>query len=128
MVVLISVVIHRMLGGWRNRAQRQDSLVGTLPTMPDELGPPSSRGPGPLCRQHPGARLALSASLWATSAIGARRCSPAIRRDSARAFRGGAHLDPQDSITGVHRTGFGRKVLPGDRSKGVKAGTGAESW
>ena len=34
-VVLISVVIHRMLGGWRNRAQRQDSLVGTLPTIPD---------------------------------------------------------------------------------------------
>ena len=38
-VVLIGVVIRRMLRGWRNRTQRQIELIGTLPAMPDLVGP-----------------------------------------------------------------------------------------
>jgi hypothetical protein len=37
-VVLIGLVIRRMLGGWKNRAQQQEHLVGRLPEMPDLLG------------------------------------------------------------------------------------------
>ena len=46
-VVLIGVVIRRMLGGWRHRAQRQAELIGALPALPDLLSPaviPPSRG------------------------------------------------------------------------------------
>ena len=38
-VVLIGVVIRRMLRGWRHRVERQAELIGTLPAMPDVLGP-----------------------------------------------------------------------------------------
>ena len=34
-VIAIGVVIRRMLRGWRQRAERQDELVGRLPGMPD---------------------------------------------------------------------------------------------
>lgn len=37
-VVLIGVVIRRMLGGWKHRAERQEQLIGELPPMPDLLG------------------------------------------------------------------------------------------
>jgi hypothetical protein len=37
-VVLIGLVIRRMLRGWRRRAERQEELVGTLPSMPDQVG------------------------------------------------------------------------------------------
>jgi hypothetical protein len=37
-VVLIGVVIRRMLRGWRHRAERQEELVGALPSMPDQVG------------------------------------------------------------------------------------------
>ncbi len=38
-VILIGVVIRRMLGGWRHRADRQAEIIGDLPPMPDLLGP-----------------------------------------------------------------------------------------
>lgn len=37
-VVMIGLVIRRMLQGWRNRAARQEDLIGQLPSMPDVLG------------------------------------------------------------------------------------------
>lgn len=37
-VVLIGVVIRRMLGGWRRRAERQAEIIGPLHPMPDLLG------------------------------------------------------------------------------------------
>ena len=46
-VVLIGVVIQRMLRGWKHRSQRQAEMIGTLPAMPDMLGPavvPPTRG------------------------------------------------------------------------------------
>lgn len=38
-VVLIGVVIRRMLGGWRHRAERQAEMIGALPAIPDLLSP-----------------------------------------------------------------------------------------
>ncbi|WP_343600191.1 transporter [Mycobacterium sp.] len=39
LVVVIAVVIHLMLRGWRRRALRQAELIGTLPPVPDSVGP-----------------------------------------------------------------------------------------
>ncbi|MDD4867351.1 MAG: transporter [Mycobacterium sp.] len=38
LVVVITVVIQLMMRGWRNRAQRQEQLIGGLPAVPDEVG------------------------------------------------------------------------------------------
>jgi hypothetical protein len=38
-VVLIGVVIRRMVRGWRSRAELQAGLIGSLPVLPDQLGP-----------------------------------------------------------------------------------------
>ncbi len=46
-VVSIGLVIRRMLRGWRRRSERQAEMVGTLPELPDLLGPaliPPTRG------------------------------------------------------------------------------------
>jgi hypothetical protein len=37
--VAIAVLIQAMMRGWRHRAERQAALIGTLPTMPDTVGP-----------------------------------------------------------------------------------------
>jgi hypothetical protein len=45
--VIVSYLIHLMLRGWRHRAERQVSLVGTLPPMPETVGPaeiPATKG------------------------------------------------------------------------------------
>ncbi|MCV7226909.1 transporter [Mycolicibacterium komossense] len=39
LVVLIAFLIHLILRGWRRRAERQVTLVGKLPAMPDTVGP-----------------------------------------------------------------------------------------
>lgn len=38
-VIGIGVAIRRMLRGWKRRAEQQAALIGTLPTMPDLVGP-----------------------------------------------------------------------------------------
>jgi hypothetical protein len=40
LVVGIGLLIQLMLRGWRNRAERQEALIGSLPTVPDAVGPP----------------------------------------------------------------------------------------
>ena len=45
--VVIAVVIQAMMRGWRRRAERQAELIGTLPSMPDTVGPaiiPATKG------------------------------------------------------------------------------------
>ncbi|MCB0950920.1 MAG: transporter [Mycobacterium sp.] len=37
--LLIAVVIQAMIRGWRRRAERQAQIVGTLPALPDTVGP-----------------------------------------------------------------------------------------
>jgi len=39
LVLVIGFLISRMLTGWRNRALRQLSAIGTLPALPDTVGP-----------------------------------------------------------------------------------------
>jgi hypothetical protein len=37
--VLIAFVIRQMMRGWLHRARRQAQLIGTLPSLPDTVGP-----------------------------------------------------------------------------------------
>ncbi|MGD9621905.1 MAG: transporter [Mycolicibacterium sp.] len=37
--VVIAVLIHAMIRGWRRRMARQAHIVGTLPALPDAVGP-----------------------------------------------------------------------------------------
>ncbi len=37
--LLIAVLIQAMIRGWRRRAERQAHIVGTLPSLPDTVGP-----------------------------------------------------------------------------------------
>jgi hypothetical protein len=39
LAVLIAFVIRQMMRGWLRRAQRQARLIGTLPPLPDTVGP-----------------------------------------------------------------------------------------
>lgn len=39
LVVLIAVLMHTMMRGWRRRAQHQAELIGALPPLPDTVGP-----------------------------------------------------------------------------------------
>ncbi len=39
LAVALSLAIQAMLRGWRHRAMRQAELIGTLPSMPDTVGP-----------------------------------------------------------------------------------------
>lgn len=39
LVVVIAFLIHLILRGWRRRAERQFTLIGQLPPMPDTVGP-----------------------------------------------------------------------------------------
>ena len=59
LAVLIAFFIRQMLRGWLHRAQRQVELIGTLPPLPDTVGPGDHPGhQGPLRRQHDRAELA----------------------------------------------------------------------
>ncbi|BCI53039.1 transporter [Mycolicibacterium litorale] len=40
LVVVIGLLIRAMMRGWRRRAERQVELIGTLPPLPDTVGPP----------------------------------------------------------------------------------------
>ncbi|MDY6995009.1 MAG: transporter [Actinomycetota bacterium] len=37
--ILIAVLIQAMMRGWRRRAERQASMIGSLPQLPDTVGP-----------------------------------------------------------------------------------------
>jgi hypothetical protein len=47
LAVLIAFAIRQIMRGWLHRAQRQAQLIGTLPALPDTVGPaliPATRG------------------------------------------------------------------------------------
>jgi hypothetical protein len=47
LAVLIALAIRQMLRGWLHRAQRQAQLIGSLPQLPDSVGPaliPATKG------------------------------------------------------------------------------------
>lgn len=39
LAVLIAVLIHAMMRGWRHRIERQAQMVGTMPPLPETVGP-----------------------------------------------------------------------------------------
>ena len=39
LATIVSYLVHLMLRGWRHRSERQVALVGTLPGLPDTVGP-----------------------------------------------------------------------------------------
>jgi biotin transporter BioY len=39
LVVVIGLVVQAIVRGWRRRAERQAALIGTLPPIPDTVGP-----------------------------------------------------------------------------------------
>ena len=43
LAVGIAVLMQAMMRGWRRRAERQAELIGTLPPLPDSVGPPIIR-------------------------------------------------------------------------------------
>ena len=43
LAVVIAVLMQAMMRGWRRRAERQAELIGTLPPLPDSVGPPIIR-------------------------------------------------------------------------------------
>ena len=47
LALLIAVLIQGMIRGWRNRVARQMQIIGTLPPLPDTVGPalvPATKG------------------------------------------------------------------------------------
>lgn len=44
--LLIAFIVQLMLRGWRKRAERQAELIGTLPELPDHVGPAAITTPG----------------------------------------------------------------------------------
>lgn len=47
LVLVIAVLIQAMMRGWRRRGERQAQIVGTLPALPDTVGPllvPATKG------------------------------------------------------------------------------------
>ena len=47
LAVLLALAIRQMMRGWLHRAQRQAQLIGTLPQLPDTVGPaliPATKG------------------------------------------------------------------------------------
>ncbi|WNG89863.1 transporter [Mycobacterium sp. ITM-2016-00317] len=47
LALLIAVLIQAMMRGWRRRVERQAKLIGTLPSLPDSVGPaliPATKG------------------------------------------------------------------------------------
>lgn len=47
LALLIAVLIHAMMRGWRHRIERQEQMVGTMPPLPDTVGPalvPATKG------------------------------------------------------------------------------------
>lgn len=132
-VVLIGVVIRRMLRGWKHRSQLQADLVGTLPSVPDELGAaviPPARG------LYVGCTLGGSDADWINRVtvgdLGYRSKAVLTR------YRAGILLErsgtgpiwiPQESITGVRtEMGLAGKVLPGARTGSSAAGILVIRW
>jgi hypothetical protein len=47
LAVLVAFLLRQMMRGWLHRAQRQAQLIGTLPPLPDSVGPaliPATKG------------------------------------------------------------------------------------
>ncbi|TGD90361.1 transporter [Mycolicibacterium sp. CH28] len=130
-VVIIGLVIHRILGGWKHRAQRQVELIGEMPPMPDLL---SSATVAPTRGLYVGSTLAPN---WldrvAVGDLGFRSKAVLTRYPEGILLeRSGATpiWIPQDAITAIRtERAMAGKVIPGGRARSESpAGILAIRW
>ena len=115
LAVLIAFVIQMMMRGWRGRAQRQAALIGTLPSVPETVGPPIVE---PTRGMYVGCTLAPD---WhervAVGDLGFRSKAVLTRYpEGIMVQRSGASpiWIPQESITAIRtERGIAGKVVPG---------------
>jgi hypothetical protein len=123
LVVLIALTIQLMMRGWRNRAQRQATLVGTLPEVPDSVGAPTV---APIRGLYVGCTLAPS---WndrvVVGDLGYRSKAVLTRYPEGimvQRSRGRPIWIPQDSIIEVRaERGVAGKTVPARNHQGVLA-------
>ncbi|BBX22411.1 transporter [Mycolicibacter terrae] len=126
LVVLIGLVIRLMMRGWRHRGQLQEALIGTLPSVPDTVGPPTvapTRGLYLGCTLAPkwNDRVVVGDLGYRTKAVLTRYPEGImVQRSGARPI-----WIPQDSVVAVRteRGIAGRTIppLPGRPHDGVLA-------
>ncbi|MDT5019007.1 MAG: hypothetical protein QOD39_5167 [Mycobacterium sp.] len=116
--VVIAVIIQMMMRGWRRRAERQAELIGTLPPLPDTVGPaliPATKG------LYVGSTLAPD---WndrvAVGDLGFRNKAVMTRYPEGIMLQCkgvGPIWIPDDSITAIRtERGIAGKVIPGGRN------------
>ena len=129
-VVLIGVVIRRMLRGWKRRSQQQVEMIGTLPPMPDILGPAII---APTRGLYVGCTIAPDWLNRVTVGDLGYRCNAVLTRYPKgilveRSGTGPIWI-PQESIVGVRtERGLAGKVLPGARTGTNAAGILVIRW
>src|SRR5699024_602063 len=123
LVVLIGFVIQLMMRGWRHRAERQAAMIGTLPAVPDAVGPPTvtaTRGRYVGCSLAPSwnDRIIAGDLGYRTKAVLTRYPEGIMVQRSA----GRPIWIPQDSIIAVRtERGIAGKAIPGKTDDGVLA-------
>ena len=127
--VLIAFFIRQTMRGWLHRAQRQAELIGTLPPLPDTVGPAII---GATKGLYVGSTIAPS---WQDSiAVGdlGFRSKAVLTRypEGIMVQRSGASpiWIPDESITAIRtERGIAGKVIPGGRS-GATQGNGEPQY
>jgi hypothetical protein len=123
LVVLIGLLIQLMVRGWQHRAQRQAALIGTLPEVPDSVGPPTvapTRGLYVGCTLAPrwNDRVVVGDLGYRSKAVLTRYPEGImVQRSGGRPI-----WVPQDSIVGVRtERGVAGKAVPARNHQGVLA-------
>ena len=129
-VVGIGVVIRRMLRGWKRRSQMQEATIGTLPAMPDILGPAIV---APTRGMYLGCTIAPDWLNRVTTGDLGYRSKAVLTR-----YRAGILLErsgtspiwiPEQSIVGLRtERAMAGKVLPGARTGTTAAGILVIRW
>ena len=122
LVVAIAVLMQAMMRGWRRRAERQAELIGTLPALPDAVGPPiigATKGlyVGSTLVPNWNDRIAVGDLGYRTKAVLTRYPEGIMLQ------RSGAHpiWIPDESITAIRtERGIAGKVIPGGRSAATR--------
>jgi hypothetical protein len=123
LVVLIALTIQLMMRGWRHRAQRQAAMIGTLPAVPDTVGPPTvapTRGVYVGCTLAPDSndRIVVGDLGYRTKAVLTRYPEGVVmQRSAARPI-----WIPRDSIIAVRtERAIAGKAVPALAHEGVLA-------
>lgn len=123
LVVLIGFLIQLMMRGWRHRAQRQAAMIGTLPSVPDTVGPPivaPTRGLYVGCTLVPSwhDRVAVGDLGYRTKAVLTRYPEGIMVQRSA----GRPIWIPQDALIAIRtERGMVGKAIPARNNEGILA-------